>query len=196
MEAIVMANRSTLRQMVHDLLDKQLAAGFYYHNWQHTLNVTNRALFYANEEGVSPEDVLLVETAALLHDTGYTQSYEGHEQASVQITQKILPRFDYTQTQIDTVTQLILATDPSQPPRTPLEAILCDADLDSLGRDDFCEQADKLRQELHAVRGFKYSDAQWRQRLVDFLIAHTYHTPSARRHREAGKARNLAGLGA
>lgn len=187
----MMADITAVEQYVRDLINHKLRTGFEYHNLEHTLDVTQRALFYANEEGITAHDVHLLQTAALFHDTGFTRTYEGHEQASAQIACEVLPALGYCQSDIDQVTQLILATRRPPQPCSRLAEILCDADLDNLGRDDFVQRADSLRQELQTICGLQYSDQEWHQRLRSLLTSHTYFTVSARKHRDAGKAQNL-----
>jgi hypothetical protein len=71
-----------------------------------------------------------------------------------------------------------------------LEEIICDADLDYLGRDDFHEIADKLRKELRE-HGKIDSDRKWDEIQVVFLTNHQYFTETAKRSRNTKKAQNL-----
>jgi hypothetical protein len=71
-----------------------------------------------------------------------------------------------------------------------LEQIICDADLDYLGRDDFHEIADRLRRELRE-HGKIESDRQWDNMQVAFLNMHKYFTPTAIASRQAKKMQNL-----
>ena len=86
-----------------------------------------------------------------------------------------------------------LATRLPQTPRTLLEKILADADLDVLGRADFLEWNAALRAELAAV-GSVQSDSQWYQSQIQFVRHHDYQTPAARALRQAGKEANIVAL--
>ena len=88
------------------------------------------------------------------------------------------------------IKELIFVTQIPHKPKNKLEEIICDADLDYLGRDDFHEIADKLRRELRE-HGKINSDRQWDEMQVAFLNMHTYFTPTAIASRQAKKMQNL-----
>ena len=71
-----------------------------------------------------------------------------------------------------------------------LEQIMCDADLDYLGRDDFHEIADSLRRELRDHGKIK-SDRLWDEIQVKFLTQHKYFTKSAIKLRRAKKMQHI-----
>src|SRR3712207_2693430 len=50
-------------------LEKDLPAYLSYHNASHTKDVVEAAVFIGKEEGISNEEMLLLSTAALFHDT-------------------------------------------------------------------------------------------------------------------------------
>ena len=77
-----------------------------------------------------------------------------------------------------------------QESRDKLEQIICDADLDYLGRDDFHEIADRLRRELKE-HGKINSDRQWDEMQVAFLNMHKYFTETSINTRQAKKMQNL-----
>ena len=75
-------------------------------------------------------------------------------------------------------------------PTNKLEEIICDADLDYLGRDDFHEIADRLRRELRE-HGKIDSDRKWDELQVNFLSNHRYFTKTAIETRRPKKLQNL-----
>ena len=85
---------------------------------------------------------------------------------------------------------MIFVTEIPHQPKNKLEEIICDADLDYLGRDDFHEIADKLRKELREHGKIK-SDRQWDEIQVSFLKQHKYFTKTAIKTRKKGKEKNL-----
>jgi hypothetical protein len=91
---------------------------------------------------------------------------------------------------VQQVKELIYATIIPHNPKNKLEEIICDADLDYLGRDDFHDIADSLRRELRES-GKINSDRLWDEIQVKFLTAHKYFTESAKRLREAKKQKHL-----
>ena len=147
----------------------------------------------ANLEGVDGEDLLILETAACYHDIGFVEQREGHEQVSIRIAEEVLPDFGYTPEQLNAITGIILATRMPQNPHTRSQAIIADADLDSLGRLDYWERSLLLRDEL-ANFGLPIPMSDWCQRQRIFLTEHHYFTAAARQLRDAQKQRNLAAL--
>ncbi|MDG2441377.1 MAG: hypothetical protein P8M19_06895, partial [Crocinitomicaceae bacterium] len=89
-----------------------------------------------------------------------------------------------------TIKDLIYVTEIPHKPKTRLEEIICDADLDYLGRDDFDEIATRLRDELKE-HGKIESDKQWDEIQVKFLTAHRYFTKTAIKTRKKKKQQNL-----
>jgi hypothetical protein len=94
---------------------------------------------------------------------------------------------------VEAVVGMVLATRLPQSPRTPLEELMADADLDVLGRDDFFERNEALRAEL-ATAGERYSDRGWYEFQVGFVEIHRYFSPAAAELRDEGKRRNLEAL--
>ena len=175
-------------------LRRSLSPSLYYHGLHHTLDVVQAALDIARQEGITDEESLaLLKTAALYHDSGFMITYQGHEEAGCKLAGETLPGFGYTDQQIEMICSLIRATKVPQQPQTHLERILCDADLDYLGRDDFDPIAHTLYKELKA-RDTVADEATWNQMQVRFLENHTYWTPTNVARREPGKQVNLARL--
>ena len=78
-------------------------------------------------------------------------------------------------------------------PKTQLERILCDADLDYLGRKDYPEISQKLYRELKAFQ-LVTSEEAWREQQIAFLQKHRYHTAFAKKNREPAKQKRLQQL--
>lgn len=182
------------RQYVIERLGRELAPTYTYHALSHTLHdVVPAAERLATWSGIEGEDLLLLRTAALFHDIGFVSRSENHEVMSVDIARTVLPGLGYQPGQIDAICGIIMATRLPQSPRTFLEQIMADADLDVLGRADFIEQSAALRAEM-AANGSVQSDCEWRQFQYQFLRQHRYHTAAGRALRQDGKEANLATL--
>lgn len=141
-------------------------------------------------EGLREEGNTLLMTAAAYHDAGFLFAYDGHEEHSCRIARETLPGYGYRDDQIQRCCELILFTLPGHLPDDPLAAILCDADLDYLGRRDYPEIAAKLRQEWEAI-GIVYPEKEWLDMQIAYLSQHRYRTHSAQALREAGQADNV-----
>ena len=86
-----------------------------------------------------------------------------------------------------------MATVVPQAPKTILEQIMADADLDVLGRDDFMFRNNNLRREL-AFFGKEFTDTQWFSGQLKFVESHVYFTATARKLRNEVQAKNVAEL--
>lgn len=162
-----------------------------YHSLEHTLDVLKSAINIAEMEGVSGKDLILLKTASLYHDSGMLLRYIGHEEASVEIINEVLPRFDFTDKEIDTIANMIRTTKLPQEADTFLAQILCDADLDYLGRDDFFMIAHRLRYEWNTLDINKLTLHEWYQLQINFLESHEYFTKCAIKLRQKKKMENL-----
>ena len=85
---------------------------------------------------------------------------------------------------------MIMATRLPQSPVNLLEEILADADLDSLGREDFWVRSQALRDEIAAF-GTNSTDLEWYQGQFNFLTSHRYFTAEARLLRNVQKKKNV-----
>jgi putative nucleotidyltransferase with HDIG domain len=68
---------------VFALFKERLPEGMFFHDFAHTLETTEIARSLAQALEVSEEQLELLTLAALFHDTGYTEVYEGHEDVSM-----------------------------------------------------------------------------------------------------------------
>lgn len=159
-------------------LRKELPGYLTYHSIDHTIDVYESAGRIAELEGVSPYEQKLLLTAACFHDSGFIKIRYGHEEESCRIAQKYLPGFNYKEAEIKIICGMIMATKLPQSPRNRLEAILCDADLDYLGRDDFFTLSDRLYAEL-CHEGLIETKDEWNREQADFMEAHKYHTTTS-----------------
>ncbi len=171
-------------------LKKELPKSLSYHSIVHIRDVYNSAKKLARLEKVKGEDLTLLLTAALFHDSGFLwQPYE-HEMTSCEITRKYLPEYGYTKAQIERICGMIMATRVPQTPYNKLEELICDADLDYLGRDDFFKIGDWLYKEIR-MYGILDSEDEWNQLQIRFLEKHHYFTPSAISLRKAKKDEHI-----
>ncbi len=175
-----------LQEIILDKLEKELPRTLYYHNIKHTVDVVTQAELIGLGEGVTDEDMLLLKTAALFHDSGHTISYDNHEYFSCLIAREMLPDFGYTIAQIDTICDLIMCTKMPPKPSNQLERIMCDADLDYLGRSDMIPVSNQLFLELKERMKIE-SMKDWNNLQIKFITGHQYFTETARNLREVNK---------
>jgi uncharacterized protein len=175
-------------------LETELVPYLYYHSAAHTRDdVVPAAERLAQLEHINGENFLLLRTAAFFHDIGFVEQPQNHEKISARIAGEVLPQFGYQPGQIRTIQSLILATQLPHVPETLLEAILADADLDSLGREDFMARSQALRDEQQAF-GITVNDEDWYRAQIKFLTDHKYFTHSAKTLRDGQKSQNIQQL--
>ena len=172
------------------VLKKGLPPNLHYHGIHHTFDVVRAVERIAIMEGVMDDDIFVLKSAATYHDAGFVEKYDNNEPIGARLAEEILPKYGYTEDQIEEVKKLIYATIIPHNPNSKLEKIICDADLDYLGRDDFFDIADSLRRELRD-HGKINSDRLWDEIQVKFLTQHQYFTKSAKKMRDTKKAEHL-----
>ena len=86
---------------------------------------------------------------------------------------------------------MIMTTKLPQSASDQLEKIICDADLDYLGREDFYMISHRLKLEWNLKNVNKTTLREWYELQVKFLENHTYFTKAACESRIKGKQTNL-----
>lgn len=180
-----------LENLILTKLEKGLDKRLYYHNVKHTIDVINQVEIIGMGEEVSEEEMIILKTAALFHDLGHTISFADHEEQGIIFAKDILPDYNYSNKQIEIISELIYATKFPPEPRNKLEEIICDADLDYLGRRDFIPNSNNLYLEMFE-HGRINNKKEWNQLQVSFLKSHQYYTETARKAREVNKQEQLS----
>jgi TolB-like protein/predicted metal-dependent HD superfamily phosphohydrolase len=169
---------------------EELPEHLHYHNVDHIKDVVASAMKIANEEKIADEERNLLRIAALYHDAGFITSAKDHEAHGCTLARETLPQFGLNESQIEIICGMIMATKIPQTPQTLLERIICDADLDYLGRDDFYSIGSHLFEEMK-TQSFVESEREWNLIQKTFLESHRYHTPYAKKNREKEKQKHL-----
>jgi hypothetical protein len=181
---------SDLQEFMLDKLERELPDHLFYHNVKHTVDVVTQVELIGWGEGVSDEELLLLKTAGLFHDSGHTISYANHEYHSTVLARKYLPSYNYSNEQIDRICDLIMATQLPPNPKNTLESIMCDADLDYLGRSDMIPVSGMLYKELKKEGKIDNLNA-WNNLQLKFITGHQYFTQTARSLREVNKQKQI-----
>lgn len=171
-------------------MQNELSSVLYYHNVPHVLDVLNAAENIGASENISNADMELLKVAALYHDSGFIVDADNHEKLGCDIARSILPEFGFNPQEIEVICSLIMATRVPQSPCGLLEKIICDADLDYLGRDDFFSTGNKIFREF-MERGIVTNEKDWNELQVKFLSVHNYFTATSINLRAAKKKEHL-----
>lgn len=171
-------------------LDKELSPALFYHNKAHTLDVLQMSMEISNAESVSVNDQKLLRIAALFHDSGFLYVYQDHEAKGCELAGQWLANFGFSTEQIEMICNMIMATKIPQNPKTKLEMIIADADLDYLGRGSVEANAQKLFEELKVHNVLK-DEKEWIPFQINFLKQHRYFTNYSRKFRDPNKKKYL-----
>ncbi len=182
-----------LRARIISDLEENLDKGLTYHGVHHTLDVCNACNGYIRRLSLKPKDRLLLRTAALMHDYGFLKSFKNHEEIGCKIARESLPKYNYSSKDIDKICEMIMATKIPQSPQNRLSKILCDADLDYLGRSDFKKIGDTLFEELKNHKVLK-TRLEWNKIQYKFLTTHKYKTPYGQKYRQPIKQKHIKKL--
>ncbi|MFA6104483.1 MAG: HD domain-containing protein [Victivallaceae bacterium] len=182
-----------VEKFILDMLKKKLSDKLYYHNVLHTRETIKAVEDFSRAEGLPEEEITILKTAALFHDSGYLRMPVDNERIGTEIAREILPEYDYTPEQIEKICRLILATRMPQKPENLEEQIICDADLQYLGTEEYDERSKLLRKEM-SLYNIVFTDHDWHNFQINFLKNHHYFTQSCRQSRDTVKAGYLKKL--
>ncbi|MDD2963871.1 MAG: hypothetical protein PHQ65_00755 [Bacteroidales bacterium] len=174
-----------------DQLRTGLPTNLFYHNMEHVMDVYRSVIRIGQSEKLDTTTLTALKTAALMHDAGMLKTYRGHEEAACGLVKLWLPQFNYTDSEMDYICKMILTTQLPQSASEIGEKILCDADLDYLGREDFFMIAHRLRFEWNNMGINRTTLKQWYELQIKFIEEHRYYTATNLRLREEGKQNNL-----
>ena len=186
-------NFEAAKIFIEQKLKGEILLKFEYHNIIHMMDVYQAAIRIAESESIENDDLILLLTAVLFHDSGFILGNENHEVLSCEIAEMNLPLFGYDAVQIRRIKGLIMATKIPQDPQNLLEEVICDADLDYLGRSDFWKIGNKLLNELRNC-GAALTEYEWNEKQLLFLEKHSYFTKSSKDLRNGSKETNLKEL--
>jgi hypothetical protein len=179
-----------IQELILDRLENELPRYLYYHNVKHTVDVVTEVELIGWAEGLDDEGILLLKTAALFHDAGHTISYDEHEFHGTELARNLLPGYGYSEEQVEKICNIIMATKLPPHPKDIYQEIICDADLDYLGRSDMIPVSNTLYKELSEQDKIGTLN-DWNKLQLKFISAHTYFTKTARSLREVNKQKQI-----
>jgi uncharacterized protein len=188
-----MQNKLHVKEFIIKLLKDNISSFYYYHTYEHTLYVHDKAIEIATYEKCTAKEIGLLAAAALWHDTGFINTYSGHEEESCILAKRYLPDYNYSDAAINQICGIIMVTKIPQSPKNKLEEILADADLEYLGTDLAVKQAENLYRELLSIQP-NLTREQWNHTQILFLEQHHYFTNYCKKNRESRKQQYLNSL--
>jgi adenylate cyclase len=163
-----------------------------YHNLEHIRDVVEKVQLHGLNEKLDDHQLYLLKTAAWLHDIGYIWDESNHEQRGIKFALSFLPTWGFSTSDIDSICGMILATKIPQSPKNLMEQVICDADLDYLGRDDYFQISRRLFTEINHSKSL--SEEEWKGIQIKFFENHQYFTDSANSIRNKVKSENFLSI--
>ncbi|RYU80243.1 Pycsar system effector family protein [Hymenobacter persicinus] len=168
------------KSYVTALFEEKLPRQLVYHSLKHTAAVVKEAKALGEASQLGDADLEALVLAAWFHDTGYTEVYDGHEYRSMEMAQQWLTEQGYPADRIAVIKDVIRATHRDEAAETELQELMVDADMSSMGREDFFSNAELLRAEWETMLGKCYSNTEWAETQLNFLLAAKFHTDAAK----------------
>jgi predicted metal-dependent HD superfamily phosphohydrolase len=178
-------------EFVFQLFQEKLSKKLVYHTFRHTTETVNEALILGEAHQLAPQDMEQLLLAAWLHDTGYVDTYEGHEERSARIALSFLTEAGYPVEKAEQVATIIREARPSAHSKNLLANILLDADLSGMGKESFSAMGELLRVEWEIFLKRFSSDADWAKQQLDFLNNHEYLTEPAKQRYDEQRKKNI-----
>jgi HD superfamily phosphodiesterase len=175
------------------LFNEKLSDEFTYHNLDHTLEVVEMASLIADHSLTDHNQKEKILIACWFHDTGITEEYGNHEEASSRICRTFLTSVNYPDN-IDEICSAILATRIPSQPSGLTGMVVCDADISHTGKKDFYFKSSLLRREWENISGVKYNEYQWIKKNIDFISSVRFYTDYAKKNFEEERLKNLEEL--
>ncbi|GAB3530873.1 hypothetical protein GCM10027443_12230 [Pontibacter brevis] len=166
-------------EFVFKLFKEKLSKKLVYHNYRHTLEVVSVAQELGQRSNIEAGELQDLVLAAWFHDTGYVNAYQGHEEESIRFAREWLTEHNYPEERIQRIEGMIMATKHDVQPRGLLQELLVDADLSNIGKPTFSATAELLRVEWEIFLDKFFSDREWAQFQMDFLLSTSLHTDQA-----------------
>ena len=185
--------KQLMEDFVINLLKSKIPPTYFYHNYEHTLYVLDKTVEIAQHENCTAKEMELLTAAAMWHDTGYINTYDGHEEESCNLAKQYLPGYGFSAEDIIPLCGMIMATRIPQSPQNKLEEIIADADLEYLGTESAGIKADLLFKELQHLNP-SLTKADWNKTQISFLQNHHYFTGFCKENSEPVKAAYLSKL--
>lgn len=151
-----------------------------YHTLAHTAYVVKQAHALADAAALPPAQAEELLLAAWFHDSGYLDTYDGHEYQSMARAEAWLREQGVAPARIEVIKNLIRATHRDEPATVELEKMLVDADMSNLAADDFRARAELIRTEWELLLDKSYTNTEWAELQLAFMTSHKYHSAAGK----------------
>ena len=182
------------RAYAKDTFDDKVFEKRAFHNFNHTKEVAAAAREIGEHSELSEDELESVLVAAWLHDIGYVNGSQNHEEEAAKKAKELLNQWGASSKKTHEIVEAILSTQVPQKPKSLISNVLCDADLFHLATESCEEKSNALREEWRLLEKKELSDEDWNRANLEFMEGHTYHTPYGQTILQKGKKKNIKKL--
>lgn len=164
---------------VSGILESGLTSDHLYHDLEHTLSAKVAAVTLAEKYHLSEAETEILALGALFHDTGFTKTYDGHEDVSIEIVKTFLNDKKFPPEKTEQVAGIIEVTKMGVEPKNLLQKIMKDADFNVLGEQTYQTKGERLRHEWEVFQKKTLTDEEWLEENYKFWLGHKFYTGEA-----------------
>ena len=181
-----------IEEMIIKMFDDEAPPNLYFHNSALVKSISNQVELLSNAEKLPEEDYINLKLASVFLLTGFISDYEKPMEASSRLVDEILPRYGFSQENIE-LTKKIIRNSFDDIQESLSDNILHDAKYDYLGRVDYMKLTEKLQRERTEYG--KHSDNKsWIGIQKKYLSDHEFITNTARLLRSVSVEEQIAEL--
>ena len=181
-----------IEEMITKMFDDEASPNLYFHNSSMVKNICNHVELLSTAEKLSDEEYVHLKLASVFLLTGFISDYEKPMEASLRLVEEMLPKYGFSQTDIELTSQTIRNSYTDNQDSLS-DQILHDALYDYLGRVDYLKLTEKLLRERTEYG--KHTDAQsWIEVQKNLLSDHDFLTNTAKLLRGVPVEEQIAAL--
>jgi len=180
--------------LAEEIFNDKAFERYIFHNLEHTRDVVDAAIAIGKHTQLTADEMESVIVAAWLHDIGYREGSQNHEEVSMRMASEWMTHMGASQQKIRDVIEAIAATKVPQRPVSLVGKVLCDADLHHLATRSFQLKSNQLREEWKLLGIRQMSEREFVQSTLDFMKQHEYQTPYGQAVLQEGKKKNMKQL--
>jgi len=172
-----------LEEAIFTKFETELPKNMYFHNIEYIRHQYEYAHLISKAESLDDEETLLILTSTLLMNIGFIYIYKNQENKSAEFARSILPEYNYSEKQINSVSNLILSTKWPSEPQTIAEKILYDIKMEYFGRSDFIKLYKLLFLEQNEYQ-IEVNIDEYKKQMIQILSKYKFFTQTACRLQE------------
>jgi adenylate cyclase len=181
-----------IEEMIIKMFDDEAPPNLYFHNSAMVKSIANQVELLARAENLPDEDFINLKMASVFLYTGYISDYEKPMEASMRLVEEILPRYGFSQENIE-LTKTIIINSFTDHQGSLTDNILHDAIYDYQGRVDYIKLSDRLLRE-RTEYGKHPDNKTWIEFQKKQLTGHQFITRTAKLLRNVRVEDQIAGL--